>query len=161
MLDSPEAKKFPSRRRGENKDKDDMSASVQANPEHVAVLTSMGFNEEQAKLALLRCDNDINRAADLLSNGMPMNDDAEFDLIAAANPEPAVRAPTVFQPRTGHAEGTEDHFRTGVTQGTISEMVDARISVFTEMGFSAEEATDALRRCNNDVNEALTMLLNR
>ena len=90
-----------------------------------------------------------------------MTDDAEFDLIAAANPEPAVRAATVFQPRTGHADGTEDHFRAGVTHGTVSEMVDSRISVFTEMGFTVEEATEALRRCNNDVNDALTMLLSK
>ena len=136
-------------------------SSMQANPDHIATLTAIGFSEEAAKLALLRCDNDINRAADLLSNGMPMTDDAEFDLIAAANPEPAVRAATVFQPRTGHADGTEDHFRAGVTHGTVSEMVDSRISVFTEMGFTVEEATEALRRCNNDVNDALTMLLSK
>ena len=89
---------------------------------------------------------------------MPIQDDAEFDLIAAANPEPAVHPPTVFEPRTGHG-GAVDHFQADVTHGTISEMVDARISVFTEMGFSPEEATEALRKCNNDVNEALTMLL--
>ena len=40
-----------------------------------------------------------------------------------------------------------------------TEMVDERISVFTEMGFSSEQATEALQNCNNDVNEALSMLL--
>jgi hypothetical protein len=89
---------------------------------------------------------------------VPVEDDAEFDLIAAANPEPAVHPATVFEPRTGHG-GAPDLFQADVTHGTISEMVDARISVFTEMGFSPEEATEALRKCNNDVNEALTMLL--
>ena len=90
---------------------------------------------------------------------VPAQDDAEFDLIAAANPEPAVRAPTVFQPHANGHEGAPDAFRQDITHGTISEMVDARISVFTEMGFSPEQATEALKQCNNDVNDALTMLL--
>ena len=38
-------------------------------------------------------------------------------------------------------------------------MVDARISIFTEMGFTAKQAEDALKLKNNDVNEALNMLL--
>ena len=39
------------------------------NAEYVQLLTSMGFAEDQAKIALLRTNNDINHAADLLSNG--------------------------------------------------------------------------------------------
>jgi hypothetical protein len=39
------------------------------NPEYVTLLMSMGFAEGSAKTALLRANNDINRAADLLSNG--------------------------------------------------------------------------------------------
>lgn len=89
---------------------------------------------------------------------MPIQDDAEFDLIAAAPPEPTVRNPTVFKPRTDH-QGAPDHFQADVTQGTVYEMLDARISVFTEMGFAPEEAMDALKTCNNDVNAALSMLL--
>jgi uncharacterized UBP type Zn finger protein len=38
-------------------------------------------------------------------------------------------------------------------------MVDARISVFTEMGFTSQQAEEALRVKNNDVNEALNLLL--
>ena len=88
---------------------------------------------------------------------VPVEDDSEFDLIAAADPVPEIQPATVFRPRNNH-DGVVDHFL-DVTHGTVSEMVDSRISIFTEMGFSAEEAVTALQRSNNDVNEALTMLL--
>jgi uncharacterized UBP type Zn finger protein len=63
----------------------------------------------------------------------------------------------VFHPRKDH-EGAHDNWQ-DVTQGTVEEMVDARISIFTEMGFTAKQAEDALKLKNNDVNEALNMLL--
>ena len=88
---------------------------------------------------------------------VPDEDDAEFDLIAAANPEPEVHPATVFVPRNDHG-GAHDPFA-DVTEGSVAEMVDARISVFTEMGFSAAQAVAALQKCNNDINEALTLLL--
>lgn len=70
-----------------------------------------------------------------------------------------MREPTVFKTQDhAHRPGV-DAFRE-VRGGTISEMVDSRISVFTEMGFTAEQAEQALKDCNNDVNEALTLLLN-
>ncbi len=87
-------------------------------------------------------------------------DDAEFDLLAAAEPEPCLREPTVFlQHDHRHPPGAPDHFKEGIKQGTVAEMVDSRISTFTDMGFTAEQAMEALRRSNNDVNDALTMLL--
>ncbi len=52
-----------------------------------------------------------------------------------------------------------DHFAEGVREGSVAEMVDARISSFTEMGFTVQQAENALQRCNKDVNEALTFLL--
>ena len=89
---------------------------------------------------------------------MPEEDDAEFDLIAAAAPEPHVHSATVFHPRNDHG-GAPDHFMDDVTKGTVEEMVDSRIAGFTEMGFSPEEARGALDKCNNDVNAALNLLL--
>jgi UBA/TS-N domain len=68
-----------------------------------------------------------------------------------------VHPATVFHPRTHH-DGAQDHFMDDVTRGTVEEMVDSRISVFTEMGFAPEQAVDALKRCNDDVNEALNLL---
>jgi uncharacterized UBP type Zn finger protein len=76
-------------------------------------------------------------------------------LIAAAEAEPDVREPTVFYPRTEREE--EDHFREG--SATVGEMVDSRIQSLVAMGFTAADAESALRRCNNDVNEALNLLL--
>ena len=87
-------------------------------------------------------------------------DDAEFDLIAAAATEPAVREPTVFNSldhRHRHPEGVTDPF-TQVREGTVSEMVDSRISTFTEMGFTAAQAEAALKQAKGDVNEALNLL---
>ena len=88
---------------------------------------------------------------------VPDEDDGEFDLIASADPMPEVRPVTVFVARSDH-EGAPDPF-TEVTEGTVSEMVDSRISTFTEMGFSADQAVAALRQSDDDINEALTLLL--
>lgn len=121
-----------------------------------ALLVSMGFPESECKIALGRTHNDVNHAVELLSRGLSAEDDAEFDLIAAAEPEPSVREPTVFQPRTHRDE--PDHFAQ-VQQGTVAEMVDSRISSLTEMGFTAAQAEDALKECNGDVNAALNKLL--
>lgn len=41
----------------------------------------------------------------------------------------------------------------------VAEYEDSRISSLKEMGFSTQEAIDALIECNDDVNEALSMLL--
>lgn len=76
--------------------------------------------------------------------------DNEFDLIAAAEPEPEVRPPTVFKPRTT-ADDNEDT--------SAAEFEDSRIASLKEMGFTAAQAESALEACNGDVNEALTLLL--
>ena len=46
-----------------------MSSSSASNPESVKALVAMGFPESQAIVALLRANDDINMAAELLSNG--------------------------------------------------------------------------------------------
>lgn len=84
-------------------------------------------------------------------------------MIAAAPPDPAIREATVFHTRDHahrHPPGVEDPFMEG-RQGTVVEFVDARISAFTEMGFTAEQAEAALLETHNDVNEALSLLLER
>ena len=90
---------------------------------------------------------------------VPHEDDAEFDLIAAAGPVPDISPATVFYTRSGN-QGEHTPI-TNVTQSSVSEFIDSRISTFTEMGFSAEEAVSALRSCHDDVNEALSMLLHQ
>ena len=132
-----------------------MSSAAEA----IATLTSMGFPREQAEQAYARSGNDIELAANILSRGLPEEDDGEFDLIAQAHPEPRVAPPTVFHPRIGGHEGV-DHFQDDVQEGaSASELLDARLSAFTAMGFTVEQAETALRACNNDINEALTLLL--
>lgn len=127
--------------------------------ENIASLVAMGFARDQSELALIRSGNDVNLAVELLSGGcLSEEGDSEFDLIAAADPQPAVHPPTVFQPRFAH-DG-HDHFA-DVTEGSISEMVDSRIASLTEMGFTHEQAERALIEADNDVNEALTILLSQ
>ena len=137
-----------------------MSESLQQGG-HLSALKSMGFAEADAVEALRRTNNDVNHAVELLSTGQVWKaDDAEFDLIAAAETEPAVRAPTVFNNRDHrhrHAPGEVDPF-TQVREGTVTEMVDSRISMFTEMGFTAVQAEEALRKSKGDVNAALNLL---
>lgn len=45
------------------------SSSPSSDPKAVTILTSMGFPESKAIVALLRADNDVNRAVELLSAG--------------------------------------------------------------------------------------------
>eukprot|EP01038_Epipyxis_sp_PR26KG_P008338 gene8338-11279_t len=120
----------------------------------VDVLISMGYDEERANIALLRCNNDINRAADLLATSKDVKDDAEFDLIAAAKPEPKIRTPTVFKP---HVPGSAAENFTG----TAAELEDSRITSLVEMGFTASQAEEALVQSNGDVNAALSLLLSQ
>lgn len=40
------------------------------NTESLGMLTAMGFDEEEARVALLRTNNDISHAVELLSNGL-------------------------------------------------------------------------------------------
>lgn len=55
-----------------------------------------------------------------------------------------------------------DHFRDGLSpEATPGEIVDSRLASFTQMGFSAEDAENALKTSNNDLNEALSLLLER
>ena len=71
-----------------------------------------------------------------------------------------MREPTVFHSQDHkhrHPEGVADPFMQ-VKEGKISEMVDSRISTFTEMGFTTEQAEAALKQANGDVNVALNIL---
>eukprot|EP01035_Chromulina_nebulosa_P018926 gene18926-24733_t len=117
----------------------------------------MGFNENDAKRALQRTNGDVSLAVGFLSGERDLNDnDAEFDLIAEADPEPSIHPPTVFVPRTERDQ--EDLFKQG--SNTIAEMVDSRVQSLTSMGFTPEAAENALKLSNNDLNEALNLLLN-
>jgi uncharacterized UBP type Zn finger protein len=46
-----------------------------------------------------------------------------------------------------------------VTADEADEFDDSRIASLKEMGFTTEEVKNALAQCNDDVNDALTLLL--
>lgn len=149
----------------------------------VEQVIGIGFSEEQALMALQVSDYDVNRAAELIVQGgkcyAPFNSifsrsnfffhsaiqesDNEFDLIAAAPDEPKVRKPTVFQNKQqAKLSSTSDFGSTSSVGGDdVAEFEDSRISSLKEMGFTSQEAVDALIACDDDVNEALTYLLSR
>ena len=128
--------------------------------ESLQQLISMGFAEDISQRALNRTKNDISEAVELLSTGRVDEPVDEFDMLPA-DPGPDVNEPTVYnsQDHVHRAHpGGEDPFKEGLEDPTPAEMFDGRISMFTEMGFSATQAEDALKACNNDINEALSML---
>ena len=128
---------------------------------NLATLEQMGYNREISIAALTATGNNIDQAfewIETMQTAQRADNDGEFDLIAAAAPAPSVQEPTVFHTRVGGDVGL-GHFAEGVESDSIEELVDARIQMFNEMGFTNEQAIEALRQCNNDVNEALTLLL--
>jgi len=84
-------------------------------------------------------------------NVVGCEEEDEFDLIAAAEPEPDIHPPAVFSSRS------RDHADT--VQENVAEVEDSRITSLIEMGFTAQQAESALDACDGDVNAALTMLL--
>jgi NACalpha-BTF3-like transcription factor len=146
----------------ENSSRSPTKATAEVDEEKVGLVVAMGFGRAQAVDALAVNNNHVAAAIEWIetkTRAAAPDNDGEFDLIGAAPTAPSVASPTVFKSRTGGHTGV-DHFASSVPQGSIAEMVDARISNFTEMGFSHEQAMAALKRANNDVNEALTLLLN-
>ena len=83
--------------------------------------------------------------------------DNEFDLIGQDIPQPRVPEPTVFHQRNN--DNNNNDMLNDDNDDILFDMQDSRIKSLVEMGFSEEEAKNALIACNNDVNEALTMLL--
>ena len=95
--------------------------------------------------------------------------DYEFDLIAQDNSIPQVQPPSVFfahaQPLDSNEQDDEqDDYDDdeGITQSAevlFDDFDDSRINSLVDMGFSREDVRNAMARCNNDVNEALSFLL--
>jgi hypothetical protein len=99
--------------------------------------------------------------------------DFEFDLIAQDNAIPRIQPPTVFGGPVVIAqafERDENYVDDGLqddeanTQAATAEVLfddfdDSRINSLVDMGFSREDVQNAMARCNNDVNEALSFLL--
>ena len=89
-----------------------------------------------------------------------MSEGDEFDLLANAPDEPEIRPPTVFQahkPAASTATGTAA--QNDIDLNNFEDFDDSRMKTLQDMGFSVEEARQALVMCNHDVNEALNLLL--
>jgi len=125
-----------------------------------SMLRSMGFPEADVREALRRTKDDVNRALDLLTAATMPDEDA-FDILAThpAAYDDGRRKP--FEPtrpdpdKGGFLEGIP------VREENASLIVDSRLRRFREMGFSVDEAEAALKEHANDVDAALTALLQR
>ena len=125
-----------------------------------SMLRSMGFPEADVREALRRTKDDVNRALDLLTAATMPDEDA-FDILAThpAAYDDGRRKP--FKParpdpdKGGFLEGIP------VREENASLIVDSRLRRFREMGFSVDEAEAALKAHANDVDAALTALLQR
>lgn len=85
--------------------------------------------------------------------------DFEFDLIAEDSPKPRVHPKADFKTRKSDINSTQEEIV--AVDMLCDEMEDSRISSLVEMGFSREEALEALSARSNDINEALSYLLSR
>lgn len=118
-------------------------------------LSAMGFSVADIDKALSRT-SDVNEAAGMITSGAINKAVDEFDLLPDGPAGDA--APTAFN-NVDHTKTTgQDPFLADTTTGAISEAIDSRISTFTSMGFSAEQAENALKQCGGDVNVALSLL---
>ena len=118
-------------------------------------LASMGFSGADIDEALSRT-SDVNEAAGLITSGAINKAMDEFDMLPDG-PSGETAAPTAFN-NVDHNKKGEDHFLSDTTTGAVSEAIDSRISTFTSMGFSADQAENALKQCGGDVNAALSLL---
>ena len=78
-------------------------------------------------------------------------------MLADAPEEPVVHPPTVFP--ASRAQNSMSNSTSSIDGEAVAEFEDSRISSLKEMGFTSEEAVNALIACNDDVNEALNLLL--
>jgi hypothetical protein len=117
-------------------------------------LVRMGFEFGAASLALNRTNGDIQKAIKFLQSNVGEDD---FDFLAQAPEEPDVHPRTIVHKNNARAKEYDEYL--DVVEGTDQEKIDSRISSLTEMGFTTVQAENALEICHDDINEALTYLL--
>jgi hypothetical protein len=156
---------------------------------NIDILTSMGYSAEESEEALTASNDNLELAIELLCKGQLTyyhenyyfvyrkgymlhttvgESDFEFDLIAQDNSIPQVQPPTVFIANARSLDSNEqDDYDDvqddeGIKQSAevlFDDFDDSRINSLVDMGFSREDVRNAMVRCNNDVNEALSFLL--
>ena len=123
-------------------------------------LISMGFNSDDVVNAIKRANGDADFAVELLSSGRIHQDEDEFDILAAhesATPLTTTNASSNIEPPSQRYSDNVDPIQ-ATTGGSVEEAVDVRIAKLTEMGFSSQQAINAMKACNGDLNAALNML---
>ena len=114
----------------------------------------MGFDRELCIEALTATDNDFDGALELLLNGFKGGDQYESDLrspmLLGSNIEAQTNA-------DGNYEDENQEFV--VDDAALEALIDSRVNALKDMGFTTAQAEVALDRCNNDINEALSYLL--
>jgi len=126
----------------------------------LARFEAMGFAVADAERALATCGNDVDAALTKLLAARAGSGASPHDVLAET-PDPYASAdrpkkrpePVPNDPDKG---GWQSSLPGGAPPAAV---VDARLSHFLEMGFTVDEAEKALAFCGNDVDAALSMLL--
>jgi len=121
-----------------------------------------------AKVRLRTITKIIHKCYIFISDSCIGESNFEFDLIAQDSSIPQIQPPTVFianaRPLDSNEQDDYDDVQDdeGIKQSAeilFDDFDDSRINSLVDMGFSREDVRNAMARCNNDVNEALSFLL--
>ncbi|CDW90121.1 ubiquitin-associated domain-containing protein 1-like [Stylonychia lemnae] len=118
--------------------------STEANQEKVIILKEMGFNEDQAKSALIRFRNNLDQAMNYLLSG----EDAEM------NSNSTQSSVQISQDNNSGIQPQQQ------LQQTQSQLNEDYVSQLMDMGFGRQEVISALRLSRNDYELACDYLLN-
>jgi len=129
-----------------------------------AMFREMGFSVADAERALEACRNDMDAALSQLIEARALeaegagSDSPHAVLAGSADPYGAGKPRKRAEPAAN--DFNKGHFRDGLSaDAPPGAILDGRLGRFHEMGFDVEAAEQALRLCGNDVDRALTMLL--
>ena len=137
-----------------NKKTSKLTQIFRPDPELIEQLVEMGFEKANADTALTHTKNNLEWAIELLSNGG-----------IAPPPQPRQTSQsTEVEPRSSvpHQDGdAQQQPPANPTEEITPQLIEARIYYLVQMGFTREQSEVALAACNNDMNEALNMLLSQ
>ena len=136
-----------------NKKTSKLTQIFRPDPELIEQLVEMGFEKANADTALTHTKNNLEWAIELLSNGG----------IAPPPQHRQASQSTEVEPRSSvpHQEGDSQQPPANNTEEVTPQIIEARIYYLVQMGFTREQSEVALGSCNNDINEALNILLNQ
>ena len=129
----------------------------------LARFQDMGFSVEDAERALASTGNDVDAALTKLLSGTSLNAGeacSPHDVLAETpDPYSGPNNPKKRPDPVPNDVNKGNWVRTAPTGAPPAAVVDSRLAHFLEMGFTVEETEKALAFCKNDVDAALSMLL--